>query len=121
MNRRYRSRPGVVLLDLILGTTLLVIAGIGFVTLIGQHFETARQLRMRELELIRASEILERMAGTWSASDFVAGVGNARRGGFDISIRYVAPNLYDVIVTDTLVGVMLLRTTMYAVDTVNAG
>lgn len=120
MTSHLRNRRGVVLLDLILGTTLLVIAGVGFVTLLGQHFKTASQLRARELELINASEVLERMAGTWSTNDFAANVGNARRGGFDVSLRYVAPNLYDVIVIDTLDGVVLLRTTMYAVDTVNA-
>jgi hypothetical protein len=120
MKSRLRNRPGVVLLDLILGTTLLVIAGVGFVSLLGQHFKTASQLRTRELELMEASEVLERMAGTWSANDFAAGVGNARRGGFDVGVHYVAPNLYDVVVTDTLNGVILLKTTMYAVDTVNA-
>jgi hypothetical protein len=120
MKSRLRSRRGVVLLDLILGTTLLVIAGVGFVTLLGQHFKTASQLRTREFELMKASEVLERMAGTWSTNDFAASVGNARRGGFDVAVRTVAQNLYDVIVTDTLDGVVLLKTTMYAVDTVNA-
>jgi hypothetical protein len=114
-------RRGVVLFDVILGTTLIVIVGVAFVTLLGQSFATVDQLRQREREIARAAGVLERMSALWSVGDFESHRGRFRWRGFDATVSAVAPNLFDVSILDTARAVALLHTTIYTPDTTNAG
>lgn len=113
-------RRGAVLIDVILGVTVLTIAGVGFVTLMSQNFFTVDQLRARERELAHASQELERMAALWGASDFEARLGTHRSGAFVATVSRVVNNLYDVAIADSTGTFTLLTTSMYAVDTTNA-
>jgi hypothetical protein len=121
MTARARNRPGIVLFDVILGTTLIVIAGIAFVTMLGQNFETVDLVRHREREITRASGEVERMSALWSAHDFEAHRGTFRLGAFDATVAVAAPNLYSVAIADTVHEVILLKTMFYVSDTTHAG
>jgi len=114
--RLNQGRRGVILLDIILGTTLLVIAGVAFATLLWQNVSTVDQLRRREREIAGASEHLERMAALWSAPDFAAHRGTFSTDAYVASIDELAPSLYRVSIADSASGVVLLRTTIYAAD-----
>jgi Tfp pilus assembly protein PilV len=120
MMRRDTQRRGAVLIDVILGVTVLSIAGVGFVTLLAQNFLTVDQLRARERETAGASQQLERMASLWGVADFDARLGTRRSDGFVTTVIRRAVNLYDVEIADSTGARTLLKTTMYAADTSNA-
>jgi hypothetical protein len=118
MNLNHRRR-GVILMDVILGTTLLVIVGVALVTMLGQNMWTVDQLRHREREIRRASQQLERMSALWSSRDFENHRGMFRAGEFTATLTVLAPNLYEVSIADSTGTVPLLRTTFYTADTSN--
>jgi hypothetical protein len=119
-DRTRRRRSGVVVIDVILGLTLLLIAGIAWITLMGQTFHSVQLVRDRERELRRAGGLLDAIAGSWGSTDFDARLGTIRIRGFELTTRALAPRLYQVTVADPTNRVPLLRTVFYASDTANA-
>ena len=113
MSNRRRVRRGTILFEVVVGMTILAIAGIGWVTLLAQTRASIAQMRVREDRLRAARDILERYR-LLEPADLDAQLGTIPLGAFTISIAPVAPRLYSLVARDTGVRRVLLSTTVYA-------
>ena len=109
-------RRGTILLEVVVGLTILVIAGVGWITLLAQTRASIAQLRVRESRTRLAGDLLQRYRFL-SANEFDARLGATRAGGLVISVSLVAPHLYALAALDSNGSTILLSTTVYARDT----
>ena len=72
-----RPRSGMVLLEVMLGTAILGMAGVGLITLLTQTVETVRHGRAGERRTMSASQLLDR-ATLWSTSELDTRIGRQR-------------------------------------------
>lgn len=107
-----RARPGMLLLEVMLGTLLLAIAGIALVTLLAQTVETVRTGRAVEHRTTLAVETLNR-ATLWSEVELESHIGRARMGLWDVEVTHPDLQLYTITVRDTATSVEILHTTVY--------
>jgi type II secretory pathway pseudopilin PulG len=103
----------MVLLEVMLGTAILGMAGVALITLLTQTMTTVQRGRAAERKVASASQLLDR-ASLWSSAELAMHLGRTRVGTWDMQVD-AAPNrrLYDVAVLDTLSGTAVLRTTFY--------
>ncbi|MEO7455562.1 MAG: hypothetical protein ABIY52_04825 [Gemmatimonadaceae bacterium] len=102
----------MLLLEVMLGTAILGMAGVALITLLQQTTETVRQGRNAERRTQLATEVLNRIS-LWSRAELEAHVGRARLGAFDVEVSMPADRLYDVVLHDTLTDAPVLRTVIY--------
>ena len=107
-----RRRTGAVLLEIMAGLLILAVGGIGWVTLMGQTVQSVHQIRLREIEYRAAADDLEHVA-LLTPEQLDAGAGDSRIGSFVLSVHALTPELFTVVVSDTL-GANLLSTSIYA-------
>jgi Tfp pilus assembly protein PilV len=116
--RRRRCR-GAALLEVTLSLVLLATAGTGLIALMGQSAHSLRQIRRAELQSRRASDELGRFV-TYDRARLLASRGEARSREWALSVVQTTPDLFDVVIADTLTRVTILGTTFYRPDTANA-
>ena len=107
-----RTRSGMVLLEVMLGTAILGMAGVALITLLTQTVQTVRQSRSTERRTMSASQLLDR-ATLWSAASLDGHIGRQRMDDWNLEVTTLQPRLYTLIVLDTLTGAAQLRTTVY--------
>jgi type II secretory pathway pseudopilin PulG len=107
-----RARDGMLLLEVMLGTAILGMAGVALVTLLTQTVATVDHGRSAERRVMGASRLLNR-ATLWSEPELALRVGRQRTGAFDLEVTKPRPQLYTLRVLDTLSGSAVLRTTVY--------
>ncbi|MEP6733829.1 MAG: hypothetical protein ABJE10_24495 [bacterium] len=113
MRNNRTARNGTILFEVVVGLTILAIAGIGWVTLIAQTRASIAQMRSREVRMRSANDILERYR-LYEPADLDARLGTTRIGALTISVSPLAPRLYSLVARDTGVQAILLSTTVYA-------
>jgi Tfp pilus assembly protein PilV len=113
---RPTSREGAALLEVVVGLTILAVAGTAFVALLAQSAESVRAFRHREAETVQAAAALERIT-LWSHTELAAHAGTIALPGLTVRISEIAPSLYAIAMTDSVDRVALLRTVLYAPDT----
>lgn len=113
---RLRLRRGSALLEVTLSLVLLATTGIGLIALIGQSAHSLDRVRRVELESRSASDELGRFVA-YDRARLLASIGESVSRGWLVSIAQPAPDLFDVVVADTLTRVAILSTTLYRPDT----
>jgi Tfp pilus assembly protein PilV len=104
---------GVALLEVLLGFSLLAIAGVGWITLAGQTARSLRNVNAAERETLAAASTMEWVA-IRTAPELDGMIGQRRDGDFNVTITRIIPALYDVAISDTLTGATLLHSAIYA-------
>ena len=102
------------------GMLILAIAGISWITLMGQTAHSVHQIRLREADYRAAADDLEHVS-LWTSDQLSAISGPARVGSFVLLVQPITSELFEVALTDT-VGATLLTTSIYApahVDTLS--
>jgi hypothetical protein len=108
-----------VLLEVVVGIAVLAITGSAWITLLAQTNHSIRELRAREAQVRTASAGLRRIT-LWPRMELEARVGSSRLSAFTLSVSPIAPSLYTVALADSSTGVVILRTTVYAYDSLHA-
>lgn len=108
-------RRGSTFIEVLLSLVLLTISGTALVTLLGQ---TARAIQN-----VRESEIQTRSAGLevsalaqLDRTALIARIGRTRPRGWLMQIDRAAPDLFDVRVSPSDTGLVLIQTTLYRPD-----
>lgn len=107
-----RCRSGSALLEVMLAVVLLATSGTALITLLGQSAHSLRRVRQTELEAQRASDELGRFV-TYDRTQILASVGQSVSRGWLVSVAQSAPELFEVVIADTITRVAILRTTVY--------
>ncbi|MDB4913039.1 MAG: hypothetical protein JWM95_683 [Gemmatimonadetes bacterium] len=102
----------MLLLEVMLGTLLLGVAGIALVTLLAQTVETVRIGRAVERRTTLAVETLNR-ATLWNEAELESHIGRARMGVWDVEVTHPDAQLYTITVHDTITAAEILHTTVY--------
>ena len=119
MRRSVTLRTGAVLLEVIVGMTILTIVASAWIALLGQTMQSVHALRMSEEQLRVASAELRRIV-LWPRVELDARTGSSRISGFKITVSQPAPLVYAVALHDTATGALVLTTTVYASQGSNA-
>jgi hypothetical protein len=105
-------RDGMVLLEVMLGTLILVISGIALVTLLTQTVETIRHGRLTERHTLSAAKVLNRTT-LLSDAELALRIGRQRVGDWNVDINAPTPELFTIDVRDTLSNALMLGTMVY--------
>lgn len=111
-----RRRSGSALLEVMVAVMLLATSGTALITLLGQSAHSLRRVRRAELEVQRASDELGRFV-TYDRTQMLASIGQSVSRGWLVSVAQTAPELFEVVIADTISRVAILRTTLYRPDT----
>ncbi len=111
---------GSALLEVMVALVLLGVAGDALIMLMGQSAQSLRQVREREIDFRRASDELARISA-YDRTQLLASNSRSLSRGWIVSVAQTSPDLFDVIVADTITQLPMLRTTLYRPDTVGDG
>ncbi|HEX9485262.1 MAG TPA: hypothetical protein VF929_11805 [Gemmatimonadaceae bacterium] len=112
--RRDRARQsGTILFEVVVGMTILAIAGIAWISLLAQTRASIAKVRTREARMRTASDLLERYRFL-NSSEYEARLGTTRIGALAVRVSSVAPHLYGITALDTGTEAVVLTTTVYA-------
>ena len=106
-----RARSGMLLLEVMLGTAILGMAGVALITLLQQTVETVRQGRATERRTVLATELLNRVS-LLSGAALQERIGRSRIGAWTLQVKGTPP-LFVMVVRDTLTDAEVLHTTVY--------
>ena len=95
-----------------IGLVILAIAGVAWITLMGQTVHSVHQIRLRERDYRAVADDLEHVA-LWTPEQLDAVTAPARVGSFVLSVQPITAELFSVTMSDTS-GAVLLTTTVYA-------
>ena len=112
------TRHGTILFEVVLGITILALAGIGWITLVAQTRASIAGVRQREARMRAADDVLQRYRYL-SAGELDARLGARRAGDLLVSVSSIAPHLYVLAALDTN-AMLLLTTTVYARDSTSS-
>ena len=118
MRRDRSARRGTILFEVVVGLTILAIAGIGWITLLAQTRAGIAQVRLREARTRVAGDLLQRYRFL-RESEYDAHLGTTRAGGLAISVTVIAPHLYALTALDSNARTLILATTVYARDSIH--
>ena len=111
--RRHRSdRRGAALLEAIVAMAILGTAGIAALTLASEAARAVDHARQAETELRQASAFMEAVA-LWTRDDLDRRLGDRPQGEWRLRIHRPEPELYTVILTDSLGVESLLATSLF--------
>ena len=113
------GRRGTALLEVMVSLVLLGGAGAALVTLMGQSAHSLRHVGQTEVEVRRASDELARFEA-YDRTTIVSLIGQSMSRGWLLSVAQRSPDLFDVVIADTITRVPILRTTLYRPDTIDA-
>jgi hypothetical protein len=113
------GRRGIALLDVVVALTVLGLAGVALIVLLGQTTHSMRRVRDVERETRLASDELNQLVRLGRA-DLVAMTGRSTDRGWWIDVTRTGQNLFDVAISAADTTAPLLRTTLYRPDTNDA-
>ena len=114
------ARKGSTFIEVLLSLVLLAISGTALVTLLGQTAHALRSVRESENQTRAAGLEVSALAQLDRAA-LIARVGRTRPRGWTIQIDRTAPDLFDVRVSPSDLGLVLIQTTLYRADSVSHG
>lgn len=117
---RVRQRVGTSLLEVMISLVLLGTSGTALIALMGQSAQGLRQVHRAELEVQSASDELGRFVA-YDRAQMVASIGRSTSHGWLVTVAQRAPELFDVVIADTIVNAPIVRTTLYRPDTIDVG
>lgn len=114
---RARHRAGAILLEVMAGLAVLAMVGSTAAWMCSEAIRLVRAAREAELETRNASRLLSAVS-LWPAEDLDRHLGSTPQGPWRLHVNRLRPDLYEVAVTDTVHGRVLLRTALFRPDTV---
>lgn len=111
------SRKGSTFIEVLLSLVLLAISGTALVTLLGQTAHAIRNVRESEIQL-RAGGLEVSALAQLDRAALIARVGRTRPRGWSMLIDRTAPDLFDIRVSPSDTGLVLIETTLYRPDSV---
>jgi hypothetical protein len=119
MRRETRARHGTILLEVVVGLTILTIAGVAWIVLLAQTRAAIASVRIQEARTRAAGDLLQRYRFL-SESEYDARLGTTRVGSLTINVSSIAPHLYALAALDSNARAIILTTTVYARDTTSS-
>lgn len=113
--RRGRCRPGIAMLEVVVGLSLLTVAGAALLALLSQTMDAVERRYQHEAATRAASWRMDAIA-LWSRSQLDARVGSTPLGAWTLRITPLGPTLYRVGLADTATGAAVLETSLYRPD-----
>ncbi|MGH7719759.1 MAG: type IV pilus modification PilV family protein [Steroidobacteraceae bacterium] len=107
-----RSERGAALLEVIVALTILAVAGSSAAALVAGSVRAASRARQADVEMRRASALLEAVA-LWTRADLDRHLGERRQGAWVMRVDRPWTALYVVTLTDSATGRELLGTSLY--------
>lgn len=114
MTRR-TERRGVALLEVLVALAILGVMGSAFIEIAVQSAKVAQLARDEERRMSSASDFLEKVS-LWERADLDRHLGDHPEGAWRLRLSRVSGDIYDVAVTDSTGGRMLLQTSIYRPD-----
>lgn len=115
MRRGSRSRPGVVLLEVVVALTILATGGVTMIALASQSMDALRRAHAAEEETSRASAFLYAVS-LWPREDLDRHLGDRPQGHWRLLVARPLPTLYTVTLTDSTGSNTLLSTALYRAE-----
>ena len=106
------SRRGVALLEILVALVMVVLTGLGFVTLVQQTMTSLQVVQRTERDTFEASSILERLS-LLDRQVLAQRMGLTRVRGLEVRLARLDAGLFAVAVTDTVSRRPLLETVLY--------
>jgi hypothetical protein len=114
-----RARQGFGLLEVIAAVTTLAVGGITLVVVQAESVRAVEQARVAEEQMVAASAFFHAVA-LWSREDLDRHLGERPQGRWLMYTERVLPELYSVILTDTVGGAIVLQTDLFRPDSSHA-
>jgi prepilin-type N-terminal cleavage/methylation domain-containing protein len=105
-------RTGTTLLEVLVALAILGTSGAAAASLAGDAVRTIRTVRRSELEIRRANAFMNAVS-LWPAEDLNRRLGVRRQGPWRLHIDRRSDSLYEVTLSDSTSGRILLGTTLY--------
>ena len=105
-------RQGAVLLEAIVALTVLATIGSAAAWLAADSMRSFNRTHDRETEVRGAARLLT-AASLWSREDLDRHLGSRAQGPWRMRIDRPLPTRYDVSLTDTATGIVVLRTSLW--------
>jgi type II secretory pathway pseudopilin PulG len=116
---RGNPRRGVALLEVMVGLTLLAIAGVGLLVVLAQATDSVHEIDRRDAEARAASALLDGVS-LWTRDQLDARIGSTRLADWTLHVAPLTPTIYRMALADTMTGALVLETSMYRPDSANA-
>lgn len=113
------QRSGVALIEVLVALVMLATSGVALVTLVGQTAHTMRSVRDTERQVRLATAQLDRLIVV-DRAQLAAREGQSAFGEWSLRVTAVSSDLFDVAISATDTGAVLLATTIYRPDTARA-
>ncbi|HYD54780.1 MAG TPA: prepilin-type N-terminal cleavage/methylation domain-containing protein [Gemmatimonadaceae bacterium] len=107
-----RRRRGATLLEVVVALVILAVAGVALLALVGDTAQALDAQLGRDALGRRAAAAMEATA-LRTRPELIDLVGRRRADAVDLNVAQLAPALFEIAVTDTATGAVLLRTTLY--------
>jgi hypothetical protein len=114
-NEQQITRPGAVLLEVLVSLTILATAGAVLVVFAADAAGVMMRVRSRESEVARANALLTAVS-LWPRADLDRHLGVRTEGPLRMRIDRPVATLYTVVISDSLGHQEILSTALYRVD-----
>ena len=114
-HRRSSRRRGMVLLEVIVGLTILAVSATTMVELAGESLRAVARANDADAEMRRADALLQAVA-LWPRADLDRHLGDRLEGAWNMRVDRPSPTLYTVTLRDTLTGRAMLRTSLFRAE-----
>ncbi len=111
MNAAKKARPGVVLLEVLIGIAILAMAGTAVLALGHDALSNLHHSMERDREFEQASAFLDAVT-LWNRQELDLRMGARRQGRWILTIHRETPHLYEITLADSMRS-SLLRTSLY--------
>src|SRR5262245_26275562 len=110
--RRLRARRGVALLEVVVGLSLLAVAGAPLLALLAQTIDAVDRHYRHDAEVRAASGRLDAIA-LWNRAQLDARTGSTPLDAWTLRVTPLNSTLYRVELADTATGAAVLATSLY--------
>ncbi len=107
-----RGRPGLALLECLIATVILAIAGVSLVVQLREALGVLDRVRRDDAELRQADQFLSKVR-LWSRVELDARLGEREQGPYRLRVTRSMPRLYRLSLVDSGRTRVLLETTVY--------
>ena len=113
--RRSPQRRGMVLLEVIVGLTILAVSATTMVELAGESLQAVARANDADTEMRRADAFLQAVA-LWPRADLDRHLGDRLEGPWGMRVDRPSPTLYTITLRDTLTGRAMLHTSLFRAE-----
>jgi type II secretory pathway pseudopilin PulG len=116
--RRGRRARGVAMLEVLVGLSILAVAGVALLVLLAQTMDAVDRRYRHDAATRAASARLDEIA-LWNRAQLDARIGATPHGAWTLRVMALTRTLYHVELADPTTGVGLLKTSLYRPDAID--